>query len=473
MKKWAIVLLALSLFAFSSSTVWAHGNGNHDSGNHDNGKNNQLQACKEAQSRLNQVLMKTKNERTRAILKKMIAQFKAECEAGSSVSQQDVKKVADDKSALSIQFLGNDSANSVTLPVILPTAGKNGTSIQWTSSNPSVISNNGLTVNRSTQRDIAVDLTAVIRLNSASASKTFRVVVKGNYPQLTDSERVARDKAALSIVFGGSDNSGSVTQPFKELKSKGDNGSNITWLSSTPSVISSDGRTVNRPVNGNGDITVIFTAIIQSGSYSDVKIFTVTVKQALPDSQRVAADKAALQVDFGGSDSAVRVTRPLDSLTARGVNGSQITWTSSAPNVLSSDGKSLHRPAAGTGDSIVVLTAFLSSGAYSDVKVFILTVKPEYSAAEKVAADKSDLTVGFKDRDSASSVTQPLILPTQGYYGSTIVWYSSNPSVLSNNGTVLHRPSHGQGDTNITLTALINNSGAGDVRTFTVTVKQQ
>ncbi|NBD23292.1 immunoglobulin-like domain-containing protein [Paenibacillus glycinis] len=470
MKKWAIAMLVLSLFAFGGAAAYAHGGGSSGSG--DAKRQQQLQSCKETVARLNQVLAKTKNEQTRALLKNMIASFKTQCEAGSSAGSQNAKKVNDDKNALAIQYLGNDSAGSVTLPLILPARGKNGSSVQWTSSNPGVISNDGLTVRRSTNSDVAVNLTAVLKFNGATASRTFRVVVKGNFPQLTDSERVAKDKAALAIGYGGSDNGGSVTQPLKSLPSKGANGSDVRWVSSLPAVVSNDGRTVNRPANGSGDAIVVFTAFIQSGGYTDVKIFTLTVKQHIPDAQRVAADKAALQIDFGGSDTAGRVTRPVDGLPARGANGSAITWNSSMPGVLSSDGKTIHRPQAGAGDTFVILTAFIASGSSADAKVFVLTVKPEFTSQEKAAADKADLAIAFKGGDNASSVTQPPGLPSKGYYGSTIVWYSSNPAVLAADGAV-HRPAHGRGDAAVTLTAVLSNGSASDVRSFGVTVKQQ
>ncbi|WP_308633825.1 immunoglobulin-like domain-containing protein [Paenibacillus silvisoli] len=471
MKKWTVVMLVLSMFLLGSGTALAK-HGDDDRGRDDN-RQQQLQSCKDVVSRLNLVLAKVKNERTRTILKKMIAQFKSECEStGSSTNQQDAAKANADKAALAIQFLGNDHAGSVTIPVILAAKGKNGSAITWTSSNPSIISNNGFMINRPKNNDAAVDLTAVIRYGSASTSKTFRVIVKSTAPPMADTDRVAKDKEALQIVFNGSDNTDNVTQAMKELPSKGVNGSSVTWTSTLPNVVSHDGKVVNRPANGSGDTKVVIYALIKSGNYSDMKLFVVTVKQQMPDAQKVSADKEALQIDFGGSDTINRVTRPLDGLPTIGVNGSKIAWTSSNTAVLSADGKTFHRPAAGSGDVFVALTAIITSGPASDVKVFILDVKPEFSSTEKVAVDKADLAIAYKDKDNAASVTNSIGLPTKGYYGSTIVWYSSNTSVLANNGTLISRPSHGKGDATVNLTAFISHNGVGDVKTFTVVVKQ-
>ncbi|MBO7742640.1 hypothetical protein I8J29_00435 [Paenibacillus sp. MWE-103] len=467
MKKWPIIMLVLALFASGGTAAFAHGGGSGGS----NDAKRQQQACNEATARLNQVLAKTKDERARSLLKSMIASFKAQC-AASNAASQDAKKVNADKDALAIQFLGGNSANNVTLPVILPSRGKNGSAVVWTSSNPNVISNDGLTVRRPTQGDVAVNLTAALRFHNATASRTFRVVVKADYPQLSDRDRVAKDKAALAIDYGGSDNAGSVTRAFDALPAKGPNGSSVKWISSLPAVVSNDGKTVNRPANGSGDAVVVLTAFIQSGAYTDVKVFTVTVKQSMPDAQRVAADKAALAIDYGGSDDAGRVTRPLDGLPARGANGSAIVWTSSAPGVLSADGKTLRRPAAGTGDATVVLTAILTSGSASDVKVFVLTVKDDFTSQERAAADKADLAIAYKSGDGASNVTQSVGLPARGYYGSTIAWYSSNPSAVAANGTV-YRPARGKGDAAVTLTAVVSSGGSAEVRAFNLVVKQQ
>jgi hypothetical protein len=315
-------------------------------------------------------------------------------------------------------------------------------------------------------------MTATLRYNQATATKTFTLIVKAAPVSLTDAQKVSADLAALQIAFNGTDNADSVTQPLKTLPATGKNGSIITWYSGSPTVISNDGKTVNRPVSGSGDTVVVMTAFIVNNTASEAKTFRLTVKQQLTDAEKVAADKAALDIDYGGSDTISRVTRPLDLLPAVGLNGSVITWNSSAPNTLSADGKTIHRPALGAGDQPVALTAVLTSNGFTDVKVFFLTVKQEFTSAEKVAADKADLNITFADQDSAVSVTKPIGLPASGYYGSTIIWYSTNPSVISDNGTVVNRPAKGSGDINVTMMGYISNNGVGDVKMFKLTVKQ-
>ena len=64
-------------------------------------------------------------------------------------------------------------------------------------------------------------------------------------------------------------------------------------------------------------------------------------------------------------------------------------------------------------------------------------------------------------------VIADVILPTTGFFGSTITWESSHPSIVSNTG-VVNRPEFGDGDAAVVLTYTIT---INDVSTFTGTVE--
>jgi hypothetical protein len=468
MKKWIAIPLVIALLSFGSTTMAKGDDGEHNKNSHDE----KMEDCK-IPAGLTNALKKEKNPKAKAAIEKNIEKHKQDCKEDSDNNVwTDSQRVSADKAALQIGFSSNDSAQSVTGPIKLAATGKKGSVITWSSSKPNVISNNGLTVVRPTLIDETVVLTATITVNQATESKTFTLVVKALSVVLTDAQKVAADKEALKIIFTGTDTATGVTQALAALPSKGSNGSTITWYSGFPSVISNDGKTVIRPTAGNGDVAVLMIAVVASNSVSDVKLFQLTIKQQLTDNQTVAADKAALEINFGGSDTLTRVTRPVDQLPASGVNGSQITWTSGSPSVISNDGKTVNRPAQGAGDAAVLMTAIITKNSVSDVKVFALTVKQEFTIAEKVAADKADLVITFGESDLATQVTKPLSLPTTGYYGSTVIWISSTPAIISNNGTVINRPAHGTSDAAVTLTAYISNSGIADLKTFQLIVKQ-
>lgn len=285
----------------------------------------------------------------------------------------------------------------------------------------------------------------------------------------TNQQIVAADKAALTIGFSGSDKITSVTQALK-LATTGKYGSTITWASSNTAVISNDGKTIIP--SAIADIKVVLTATITKNDITVTKTFEVTVKMKLNDAQIVAADKTTLAIGFGGTDNASFVTSPL-TLSAKGVNGSVITWISSNPAIISKDGKTVNRPAIGQGDASVTLIASIASNGITDTKLFTLVVKQQLSDADKVAADKAALAITFAVGDSAGSVTSKLTLPALGVNGSTVTWVSSSPTVISNDGKTVTRPAAGLGDANVTLISTITSNGVTDVKVFSVVVKQQ
>lgn len=87
--------------------------------------------------------------------------------------------VADAADALAITFGGTDSATSVTEDVTLPSTGTNGTTVSWSSNNPTVLGADGtVTQPASDAADVNVKLTATITKGSAVTTKEFTVVVK-------------------------------------------------------------------------------------------------------------------------------------------------------------------------------------------------------------------------------------------------------------------------------------------------------
>jgi hypothetical protein len=299
-----------------------------------------------------------------------------------------------------------------------------------------------------------------------------------------DASKVAVDKAALtdSVIKGSNADLSHVTGALAALPTTGMmNGSTITWSSSLPSVLSSDGQIVVRPAYGLGNEVVTLTASISKGAVTESKIFTIIVLADTvdPDLVKVAADKAALidSVIQGSNADLTHVTGALAALPTTGsVFGSTITWSSSLPSVLSSDGQTVVRPAYGAGNAVVTLTASISKGAVTDSKIFTITVLADTIDPDlaKVAADRAALTDSVIKGSNAdlSHVTGALAaLPTTGLvFESTITWSSSLPSVLSSDGQTVGRPAYGAGNASVTLTASISKGAVTDTKGFTITV---
>lgn len=93
------------------------------------------------------------------------------------------------------------------------------------------------------------------------------------------------------------------------------------------------------------------------------------------------------------------------------------------------------------------------------------------SAAEIVAAAKSNLEIGFASGESASGVTSNLSL-TSSVDGVAVTWESNNIAIISSTGTVT-QPVFGAGNATVSLTATLTREGASDTKIFSVMVLEE
>jgi len=194
--------------------------------------------------------------------------------------------------------------------------------------------------------------------------------------------------------------------------------------------------------------------------------------KAMTDSESVAADTAGLAVYPGGSDTDINSITTNLPLTANGANGSTITWSSSNILVIANDG-TVVRPAFGTANAVITLTATIIKNGITETKTFTVTVlKNPPTDTEAVAADKGSLVdtaiLGSTNTDLLH-ITGNLNLNSTGSSGTIITWVSNKPAVLSNDGTVTC-PAFGAGDSAVTLTATIKRGSETATVTFTLSV---
>ena len=102
------------------------------------------------------------------------------------------------KDSLMIGYATGNSRTSVTQDVTLPTAGANGVSISWESSNAARISTTG-TVSRPSAANTEVTLTATLTKNDARDTRRFTLTV---VPPCTTSEMTAKLKAMPPSLSG-------------------------------------------------------------------------------------------------------------------------------------------------------------------------------------------------------------------------------------------------------------------------------
>ncbi len=214
---------------------------------------------------------------------------------------------------------------------------------------------------------------------------------------------------------------------------------------------------------------------------SDVKFWDVAltpgeVTASMPTAQQKSASTSALLRGdvlaqmLGANTSLTSVSSNL-TLPAT-VNGVGLTWSSSAPSVVSTSGVVSR---AVTSDTPVTLTAATSLGA---TLAFDVTV-----VAPRVAADLDAIVL-------ATRTTENLPLTTTGpVNGAAITWSSSDPALVTGTdaaytapavgladpyrgGGLVARPAYGSGDRTVTLTARADLNGASAERSFEVTVAE-
>ena len=152
-------------------------------------------------------------------------------------------------------------------------------------------------------------------------------------------------------------------------------------------------------------------------------------------------------------------------LPGTGKYGTQITWQSRSPEIISPQGK-VNRPPFEQGNRTVVLTATISNGIHSVTREFTFTVIRLPRAPDILRMDAEWLKI-----PNLEDVRGHLTLPVRGPNGSAISWTSDKPDVISPTGE-LTRPAYGEGDTTVRLTATLTLAGISIKKGFVATVRQ-
>ncbi|KQZ85108.1 hypothetical protein ASD56_01700 [Microbacterium sp. Root166] len=164
----------------------------------------------------------------------------------------------------------------------------------------------------------------------------------------------------------------------------------VAWSSDSPAIALNGGTAdVTRPAAGSGDANVILTATFTVGSETRTQTYGVLVPQEIPDAEKVAQDLAAIEI------------RNLDnirsnfSVPAAGAQGSSIEWTitSGAAGATLRDGVradsrtvEVQRPAAGSEEIVVELTATAVNGSASASRTFTARIQPMPGGTDKTEA---------------------------------------------------------------------------------------
>ncbi|TBL68589.1 immunoglobulin-like domain-containing protein [Paenibacillus thalictri] len=434
----------------------------------------------------------------------------------------DAQIVASDLSGLQIEYASGNSASSVTQSIYLPVKGTLGADISWSAVSSylqiSGTSSGGKLTGQVTrpsdlQGDQSVVVTAEATKGSADDTKTFTITIKaevlspvvtavnnacaanrldlvvdalksgalqiGAYATWAQADQTAVAQyicahmppspgyaalADLQAIFSQSYADQTAVAEFdlavdaagvKTALASGNLALTLgyyTGWGENEKLTAAGQMVINRPPAGYGSLSAIQTALDN------------TVQQL-----RVPIAKTALTIGYAGTDSAAAVTQNV-SLPISGLNGTTISWSSDAPNLVSTNG-TVNPPSYTEGDRNVTLTATIAipSTNISDTASFTLTLKAlQMTDAEAVQLAKNRIEIGYAQNDSVSSVTRSLTLSvTDATYGASIIWSSSMPAYVTVDGTVT-RPTMQQGGQSVLLTANVQKNGASDSRAFTI-----
>ncbi|MDR0325752.1 MAG: S-layer homology domain-containing protein [Oscillospiraceae bacterium] len=253
--------------------------------------------------------------------------------------------------------------------------------------------------------------------------------------------------------------------------------SSVSWLlTSSPPGVTLNGYsfTVDPAVNG---IVSLVATVSNSGINAANQVTFASVPVKGTDAILVETAKTSLQTNLWntirGNNIGTQNEVMLDlNLPQSGANGTTISWSSNNPAVAGNG--SVTRPAAGSPDASVTLTAEIVRNSAKDSISITVTVLANNDAAD-VTYVKGQLTWNIirNSNDVQTNITGSLNLPTTGVFagrnGVTITWVSSNNNVISTTGTVT-RPVSGS-DIPVTLTATITKGGSTDTVQFSLTVK--
>ncbi|WP_435747709.1 immunoglobulin-like domain-containing protein [Microbacterium sp. PMB16] len=236
-------------------------------------------------------------------------------------------------------------------------------------------------------------------------------------------------------------------------------------------------QTLNRDVSSFGSPLVSYlgrSTYNDPGWAGDVDDFAVYGE---------ALDAAAVQQVFADQAleravAAVTVPATADAAftVPTSASGAGISWASDDAAVTITGGDAaVVRPAAGSADAVVTLTATFTAGGASTTRTYTVTIPAELTDAAKAQADIDAVDLGATD-----DIRTSIAVPTAGANGSALTWAVASGSahaeirdgVKEGSATVsITRPAANAAAVDVVLTATATSGAATADREFTLTVR--
>lgn len=154
------------------------------------------------------------------------------------------------------------------------------------------------------------------------------------------------------------------------------------------------------------------------------------------------------------------------SFYSTAANETSLTWVSSNESMVDINGK-VNRTLE---NMPITITLNISKNGYSVQKEFHITIL-KITDAESVEFDTDEMIFDSikNTNNSISNILTDLNLMVTGDYDTTIIWESTNTTVIDSSGIVA-RPTYLNGDSEVTLTATISKGSESETVVFSVVV---
>ncbi|WP_171013224.1 immunoglobulin-like domain-containing protein [Microbacterium sp. 2FI] len=226
-----------------------------------------------------------------------------------------------------------------------------------------------------------------------------------------------------------------------------------------PTLVASLGRSTYNDTSWNG---LVDDFAVYASALTDADVQSLYSSQALDRAVAGVSVPASATSDF---------TVPLTSA------GVAVAWASDSPAIaVTGSTADVTRPAAGTGDANVTLTATFTVGAETRTQTYAVLVPQEIPDSEKVANDLAAIEIRNLD-----NIRTNFSVPTSGAEGSAIAWAVApagaanaalRDGVRADSRTVeVQRPAAGSEAVTVELTATATNGSATASRTFSARIQ--
>lgn len=320
--------------------------------------------------------------------------------------------------------------------------------ISWDSNDTSILTNTG-EIN-ATVVDRAVTLDANISRNSESDIKTFNLTVKADDTKIVDAA-ITDLNTTINTAYTLTDINSFISN--LTLDTTGLYGSTISWESNDTSIVTNDGNITGRSYEAK-DVTL--TATVTSNEATDTKEFVAQISP-YSNTELVTMAKSELKVgEYDNNETAI-ISSNLPLTTYNENYDVNITWSSTGDTdstFTDVTNTTINRTDVQRDD--VNISAYIFRDDVNMRKDFNASI---LASDNFILAQDVVLLDGIATAQASVAADATVNMPTTLTNGTTVVWSSSNESVITSEGVIT--PS--AADQSVTLTAVISRGSEPDV----------